>query len=553
MTGKKAQLRGVLGAFALLAAVSFYRQLSMRLWPDDPVRPYLVYAVYLALLFFWAASIRSRFTQRNMRLFLFSEIFVMLLWLSIRFVQETAAAENIYLVRILGYGINIPAVAVPLLGFYAAFGLGRGDEYRFSGKWYLLLLPAGALIAMALTNESHHFLCYVLPNEPQPNLYFHPYIGTYLIYAWCLALIAARTAVLYRRSRPSGKKRGLAAFFEPLALLAFCAPYTAASFWVKWELIELSAGVFFLEAVSWELFIYLGLIPVNTQYRAVFDRSTAGMQIVSEDGRPIVRSASAPVLTEAQFSALRQNRHASAGAGQELQIYRIQNGYFIWQRDVSQLNSVIAQLRRSAAALEQESVLLSQELKIKSEEAAVAEQNRIYDRLSVEVGPQLHLLRQLLAKRDAVPDRAALFREICLVGTYVKRRCSLRLIEQTDGAISGDDLALSFREITGRLGDMGIDAQLFWSAAPLSSAAFALLCLDTFEYLLECERFSPRRTEVRLLPDSSLSIFLSPAAPGAAPPREELVRRGGPGFAVTCENLPDGYAVRLREGGAVPC
>jgi hypothetical protein len=165
------------------------------------------------LLFFWAASIRSRFTQRNMRLFLFSEIFVMLLWLSIRFVQETAAAENIYLVRILGYGINIPAVAVPLLGFYAAFGLGRGDEYRFSGKWYLLLLPAGALIAMALTNESHHFLCYVLPNEPQPNLYFHPYIGTYLIYAWCLALIAARTAVLYRRSRPSGKKRGLAAFF----------------------------------------------------------------------------------------------------------------------------------------------------------------------------------------------------------------------------------------------------------------------------------------------------------------------------------------------------
>jgi hypothetical protein len=238
--------------------------------------------------------------------------------------------------------------------------------------------------------------------------------------------------------------------------------------------------VFFLEAVSWELFIYLGLIPVNTQYRAVFDRSTAGMQIVSEDGRPIVRSASAPVLTEAQFSALRQNRHASAGAGQELQIYRIQNGYFIWQRDVSQLNSVIAQLRRSAAALEQESVLLSQELKIKSEEAAVAEQNRIYDRLSVEVGPQLHLLRQLLAKRDAVPDRAALFREICLVGTYVKRRCSLRLIEQTDGAISGDDLALSFREITGRLGDMGIDAQLFWSAAPLSSAAFALLCLDTF-------------------------------------------------------------------------
>jgi hypothetical protein len=112
---------------------------------------------------------------------------------------------------------------------------------------------------------------------------------------------------------------------------------------------------------------------------------------------------------------------------------------------VSQLRSVISQLRKSEAELRQESGLLSQELRLKSEEAAVAEQNRIYNQLTIEVGPQLRMLEQLLKKQETVPDRAALFREICLIGTYVKRRCSLRLIEQSDGAIPSGDLALSFR------------------------------------------------------------------------------------------------------------
>jgi hypothetical protein len=70
-----------------------------------------------------------------MRAFIFCEAAVMLLWLTIRFVQEAFVFRDIYLVRILGYFICIPAVAIPLLGVYAAFGLGRGDDYRFSRKF----------------------------------------------------------------------------------------------------------------------------------------------------------------------------------------------------------------------------------------------------------------------------------------------------------------------------------------------------------------------------------------------------------------------------------
>jgi hypothetical protein len=299
MNERRAQVRSVLGALGLLLGISVYRQLSLRLWPGDLVRPYAVYAVYLFLLAFWMASLRSRITQKNMRFFLLLDAAVMLLWLSIRFVQDAFLLNKIYPLRFLGYFINVPAVFVPLLGFYASFGLGRGDDYRFAGKWRLLLLPALALTAMALTNESHHFLCRVVPTEPQPNLYFHPYIGTYLIILWALFFIAARTIVIYRRNRPpqnASALQKLAPYAEVCLLLIFSTPYVLSSFWVHWELIEFSAGVFFIEAASWELFIAIGLIPVNTQYKTVFDLSTAAMQIVTEDGRPVVRSAGAPEL-----------------------------------------------------------------------------------------------------------------------------------------------------------------------------------------------------------------------------------------------------------------
>jgi hypothetical protein len=557
MDAKRAEARGILGALALLMLVSLYRQLSLRLLPADPARPYVVYAVYLVLIGGWSFSIRSRFTQRNMRAFIFCQAAVMLLWLTIRFVQDAFVFRDIYLVRILGYFICIPAVVIPLLGVYAALGLGRGDDYRFSRKLYLLLLPAAALAAAALTNESHHLIYRAIAGEPEPNLYFHPNYGIFIIYGWGLALIAARVVIIYRRNRPGKSKsllQRLAPYLEPAFLLAFCAPYTVSSFWVHRELIEFSAGVFFLEAVSWELFIWLGMIPVNTQYKTVFDLSTVGMQVVTDEGVPVVSSRTAPALTAETFEKLLRANTVSAEDGTELQAYRLQSGYLVWQRDVSQLRSVISQLRKSEAELRQESGLLSQELRLKSEEAAVAEQNRIYNQLTIEVGPQLRMLEQLLKKQETVPDRAALFREICLIGTYVKRRCSLRLIEQSDGAIPSGDLALSFRELTARLADMGAETSLSWSADELPSSAFALLGLDIFEFLLEHEHFALAAARVDFLPGACLSVFICPSVfRGDQAPEEGLRRMCAEEFELCCKNCRDGYAVTLRQREKTPC
>ena len=551
MQNSRRELTGVLSALALLLLVSLYRRLSMRWLPGDAARPYIVYAVYLVLILGWGTSIRGRITQRNMRLFLLCEAGTMLFWLSVRFVQDAYLYRDVYLMRISGYYISVTAAAVPLLGFYAAFGLGRGDSYRFSGKWYLLLLPAAALILLTVTNERHHFVFRALESEPQPNLYFHPNTGLYILCGWALALIIARVVVMYKRNRPSRDISPLhraAPFLEIALLLTFSIPYVHSSFWVSRELVEFSAGVIFIEAFSWEVFICIGLIPVNTQYEKVFDLSTVAMQILSDGGEAIARSRCAPEMGADTIGALRRSRTISAPEGKKLRLYPLRSGYLVWQTDVSGLNAVIEQLRKTAAELEQESAILGQELKLRSEETAVREQNRIYNKLTGEVGGQLRLLGSLLQKMDAAGDREALFREICLIGTYVKRRCNLRLIEQAGGGISMEDLTLSFGDMAACLADMGVGTGVKCGVGEDPEPGFALLSLDVFEFLLEYERFRPEYAAAEFGPGPSFSaeIRSRSAREGAMPGRE---LRGMCRQAV-CTAVPGGYVVTLdREAG----
>ncbi|MGM9601622.1 MAG: hypothetical protein ACI3W5_08615, partial [Faecousia sp.] len=248
MDERKKSIVRLFAAAALLFAVSAYRQLSMRYLPEDSLRPYLVWAVYMLLLFGWQYTITTKITQKSMRIHLTAQNIVSILYLTVRFVQDAFLYANIPWMRFTGYFINIAAVFIPLFGLYGAFYLGRPEDYRISKKWYLLLIPACFLSVMALTNDLHHFLYYIVPEEPQPNLYFHPYIGTYIIYLWGMWMIGYQVHVIYQRNGTTKSDplyRKLVPFYEPILLFLFSIPYAAAAYVVRFELVEYSAGLIF--------------------------------------------------------------------------------------------------------------------------------------------------------------------------------------------------------------------------------------------------------------------------------------------------------------------
>ena len=543
MDERKKSIVRLFAAAVLLFAVSAYRQFSMRYWPEDFLRPYLVWAVYMLLLFSWQHTITTKITQKSMRCHLTAQNIVSILYLTVRFVQDAFLYTDISWMRFTGYFINIAAVFIPLFGLYSAFYLGKADDYRISKKWYLLLIPACFLSVMALTNDLHHFLYYIVPEEPQPNLYFHPYIGTYLIYLWGLWMIGHQVSVIYRRNGTTKSDplyRKLIPFYEPILLFLFSIPYAATAYVVQFELVEYSAGLIFILVLCWELYILVGLIPVNTQYEEVFRRSTVAMQILSPDGERIAISENAAELTPVILESLKQNQHFSVTEDVIMHLHQIPGGCMIWQTDLSQINHALRELQRLNAELEEEQDLLAQEIRIQSDEASVQARNDIYDSLSSEVAGQLALMEKILSKESLSTED---WNRICLIGTYIKRFCNLQLTYQEQQTIPIGDLAISLQDMAKCMKNLGIRTSLDFCPISNLEPELILLIMKALEEILEEADFCLTSMEIRI--SDTVCFEITGTDHGLAPHSLE------DGYRFQTEKIPAGYRLLLLKEGEV--
>ena len=554
MPVRSRQIRNNIYGFLLLFFVSLYRQLSMRYLPDDGLRTYILYACYCLLIGAWILSIQVRVTQKSMRVYLLLEALVMLTGLSIRFIQDTFFTENVLLMRISGFCVGATLLPMVLLGFYAALGLGQADNYRLSRKWYLLLVPVLIMTYLFVTDEQRHFVCYTVPEEVQPNLAFYPYVGTFIMCGVGLVLVLARILVIFRRNRPlarNGFLRWSLPLFEPLLLLAFSFEYFAVSLQLipslaGKEVIELYAKLYYAEVLTWEVYIYVGLVPVNSNYRDIFEHATVGMQLLFPDDSLLLSKNAAEIPTS-RLRKLHNARFLELTPGKELHVHRVTGAEFFWIKDVSSLQATIEDLNRSAEALAQEGVLLMEELKTRDQEASLQAKNRIYDVLTGEVRRELRLMREIVIQYRPGEENRDLLCQLVVLGTYVKRRCNLRLIEKDCGQVNGEDLRLSFQDMISALKLIGTPASLDWEDGCGFSAEFSIYAFDMFEQLLEAVRFSGKTVSVKAKSVSVL-LQLSGGTEQIWPEMDELTP---PDCCTVDQSLQDGaLCVRMTEGGA---
>ena len=543
MSERKKSVVRLFGAAALLFAVSAYRQLSMRHLPEDFLRPYLVWAVYMLLLFGWQYTISTKITQKSMRIHLTAQNIVSILYLTVRFIQDAFLYANIPWMRFTGYFIDIAAIFIPLFGLYGAFYLGKAEDYRIDKKWYLLLIPACFLSVIALTNDFHQFLYYIVPEEPQPNLYFHPYIGTYIIYLWGLWMIAHQVYVIYQRNGTTKSDplyRKLIPFYEPILLFLFSIPYAATAYVVQFELVEYSAGLIFILVLCWELYILTGLIPVNTQYEEVFRRSTVAMQILSPDGERIAVSENAAELTPVILESLKQNQHFSVTEDIIMHLHPIPGGCMIWQTDLSQIHQALRELQRLNAELEKEQDLLTQEIRIQSDEASIQARNDIYDSLSSEVAGQLALMEKILSKESLSTED---WNRICLIGTYIKRFCNLQLTYQEQQMIPMGDLAISLQDVAKCMKNVGIRTILDFCPTSNLEPELILFIMKTLEEILEEADFCLTSVAIRISDTACFEI--------TGTDHELAPRSLEDGYRFQTEKIPSGYRLLLLQEGEV--
>lgn len=551
MSIRMKQIRMIISALLLLIIVSAYRIWSLNYYPQDPFRTYILYACYVFLFLLWGISIYYRVTQKFMRIWLYLEGGVMLIGLTLRFLQDTFWFRNIRLMRISGLCIAATILPFLLLGMYASLGIGQNDQYFMNHKWFGFLVPVLASICMIVTDEKNHFVFFIDPAEQQPNLSFHPGIGFFVLFTIGYIMMILRVLIIYSRNKNihgKGIMRIVIPFFEPIVMTLFTLDYFLFSLGiVPWlegkEILELYAKIYLVEVLTWEFYIFLGLVPVNMEYRSILENSTVGMQILS-GGEKILSRSAVPVFPEV-MKELEENGFVALEDGKELHIQALSNGSFLWYTDTSRLRKTIEDLENSVEQLSQQSTLLEEELRAGNNLAKTQAQNRIYDELTSEVSVQLQKMKELIHSQDSGDDDIETMRKLCLLGTYVKRRCNLKLILLDMGTIDPMDIRISLEDMVRAAGNMNIRALVNWSPSDQLLSDFCLFVLDTLERVLEYEDFGLREIRIETIVDgAALEIHrLEENHPKPA------YQDAGGRYPQVTEDLPDGYRITLRAGG----
>ncbi|MBR3171411.1 MAG: hypothetical protein IKF22_09240, partial [Lachnospiraceae bacterium] len=476
---------------------------------------------------------------------------IMFFGLTVRFLQDTFWCRNIPLVRASGLWLAATITPMLLLGLYASFGIGEINQYHIERKWFWLLIPVAFTIFIIVTDEQRHFVFFLDPSEAQPNLMFHPYYGTFLLTAFGVFLMVIRVILIYKRNKGI-QESGLLRFFipciEPILMVIFSFPYFMISLnlipaFVNIELIELFAKIYYMEILTWEFDIYMGLVPVNTEYQSIFEKSTVGMQLIGSSNR--LASHSAACVSSELLEELKEKKYVALEDGLELHLHKLSDGYFLWNKDISLMTKTIDELKGIAEQLDQEGLLLREELRTKNEEAGLSAKNQIYDTLSGEVAGQLRKMKDIIANRERGADQEKNLCMLYLLGTYVKRRCNLRLIEQETGAIETEDLIISLENMVQALNIANIRTVFDRNKAAEFSSDFSIFVFDILEKILEYEMYLIDEIRVQIDPSGSRFEIIR----AERNPHQEAVFVASDRYSFRVSDTSQGYIVDLFEGG----
>lgn len=483
----------------LLFLVSFYRQYSIINWPQDRYRNIIVYITYLFLIWVWGYSIKKRILNRNLRFYIYIEVATMIIWVTVRFLQESVFYKNIYLMRVSGYYISLIIVMLPLLGFYGVLSMDRDDNFKFSRKWFLLLIPAFTFILLAITNEQHQLIFKILPDEGI-NLSFHPNIGIYLMTLWAMFFEVAKLVVTIYKSRHNNDNRKLKLI--PIAwviLLPLClAPYFLTSFVAHMEVFELTAQLYMTEIFIWETCIMIGAVPSNSMYEEAFRCSTVDMQILDTNGNVITKSQDAKPCSKEDFLKLKKQGQILTEKNTQLRIAQNKKTYLVWKNDLSEMNKVIDEINNTSKILSDEVTILNQEFKVKNEDSRISAKDKIYNQLTKDVGTQLELLDMFVRNYQKFSNQNAIWCRVIFIGTFVKRYCNLGLISQKNGIIEAHDLYLSINDMVKCLKLLEIDSALRINTHINYSSQYGLFIMKVFELILEKTKFNITSIDINI-------------------------------------------------------
>lgn len=437
--------------------------------------------IYLSLIYMWMLSIRFRIRQSQVRNYLMMTGLLLLFWFGLR----TCKYNYVHSMNgscICWYGFYIPMVLIPQMAVFVACCLGKREDYRIPWGYRLLYIPSAIAIAVVLTNSFHQKVFIFPPGAENPLADYTYGPAYYCVIGWILAEVTLFFAILFlRRHRSKLRWRNSIVFLPILVMIGYSILYIRKARFIYWFAGDMTAALTVMILATWELCIALSIIPSNSNHAMLFRYSTVGAKITDSQLNIIYRSEGARVfnkktLLQALIRPINFDKFRLAGT-------EIRGGYVFWNENISDVRKTIQELQSIREQLREKNRLLQSEVKLQEEKARINEQIRLYDSIRSEIHPKLSQLETLLEQMDV--DSIEGWMQICVLGTYIKRRSNLILLGEELGQIPVRELELSLQESMENLKLCRVLGKMICQGAGYIDKENAVRLYDAAEWLLE--------------------------------------------------------------------
>ncbi len=452
---------------------------------------YVINTFYICLIALWGISIYRRVLRKEAARYLGVMAGCMIVWLLLRIFKYRFTGEGDSLSRTLDDVYAIPFVLMPLMSYCASLYLKPSVVHERYKLWWI---PAFVLIGLCLTNELHH-LAYAEQGRTNGIL-------VYIRYIWLFAFMVATVVNIIRCCELSVKRNYMGVFFAIVCLVAaYGIEYTYGPFILSRRPYEMQEFFSLTILFLWEYCCLINLLPTNRDYDLIFPFSSLGAEIEDSFGNRKYQTYSyVPVSRQAKKESLENSLMTASDIA--MKGFPIYGGYGYVQTDLSLIHAMQRELRESHQALSEKVELLKAENRKQEENYRILQQNRLYDKITRRVQPQLEWI---CTQAESQAPQEEILRRFCVVGAYVKRQANLMLMAD-QGKVSGEELLYAIREIFYQVRPFGLDCRVSADSDVLCDGQRLSLYLEAMEFVLEAALGSCTVFHVELRADRQMKI-----------------------------------------------
>lgn len=434
----------------------------------------------IAGLILWMRFIRMRIMQKSVLNAIMLVGMSMILWMAVRLLKWQFPSDSIEN-RYLWYSFY-PFIMLMVSSFlWLALAVGKEkDEGRPPYCMRIIFGIQILLLFLIYTNNFHQLVfCFDLPSLYSGRVYSYGY-GYFAVYAGYMIPLLCGVVTLCIKSWNSPRR---IRFLIPLSVLALMILYFIAylfrvTFVFRSDLTLIS---FLFIMVFSESALRSGMIPTNTKYYELFYESTLKMQLFQKNGQIAMAAFGARRLPEEIKNKLFSMEMPAMLQSKENIIWfanKVTGGKVVWAEDIGEIIRIKNEISAAAARLKEADRILELEKEEKYKAASTRASEEIFELMDKEVGSKLKEMRNLLMQPSAIDTKWDL-REIRLLATYIKRRCSF-LFYMEYSTISSEAMKGAVEEILEVGETIGMKNICLIS---LSGEIPAFLCLLIYDFV----------------------------------------------------------------------